>query len=417
MPKKRHFRHFFGRQPTKILKIGTCKFGRNFFHRRKFHKTKFRYFFKNVRYIFSRFKPFSGHSVDITAVSGEKKFRRSLEILRLQVCSKKVLGAISRLMRPKMKLFAVKFRRILEVFAWWGLWRKFWAHFHSLCVQKWSCLLRSYRRILKFSPYEVYEESSWRIITIFASKHGGVCRDVETHFESSPLARVTKKFMGAFSRFMCPKTKLFAVNFRRILEVLCMQVLQKRFWVHYHYFFVQKRSCLLWNSDGFCKFSPCKLYKKVLGAISRLMRPKRNRLPWCSDAFWNFSACKVCRKSYGWNVTIYASKNEAVSCEVETHFGSFIRASFIKHFWAHFHVFLRPQTKLFAVKFRRILEVLRLQGLRRKFCMNFNDFRAPKRRCLLWSSHTFWNFSACKVYRKRFLLVRFFERQWNKEFL
>jgi len=49
-------------------------------------------------------------------VSGEKKFIRSLEILCLQVCSKKVPGAISRLMRPKMKLFAVKFRRILEVF-------------------------------------------------------------------------------------------------------------------------------------------------------------------------------------------------------------------------------------------------------------------------------------------------------------
>jgi len=54
--------------------------------------------------------------MDITAVSGEKKFRRSLEILHLQVY-KKVLGAISRFMRPKMKLFAVKFRRILEVFA------------------------------------------------------------------------------------------------------------------------------------------------------------------------------------------------------------------------------------------------------------------------------------------------------------
>ena len=192
------FRTFFGRQPTKILKIDTCKFGRNFFHRSKLHKTKFRYFFKSVRYIFSQFKPFSGHSMDTTAVSGVNKFRRSLEILRLQVCSKKVLGAISRLMRPKMKLFAVKFRCILEVFAWWGLWRKCWAHFHHLCVQKWSCFLQSYRCILKFSPYEVYEESSWHIIMIFASKHGAVCRDVETHFESSPLARFRKKFLSAF---------------------------------------------------------------------------------------------------------------------------------------------------------------------------------------------------------------------------
>jgi len=80
----------------------------------------------------------------------------------------------------------------------------------------------------------VYEESSWRIITIFASKNGAVCREVQSHFESSPLARFTKKFLGAFSRFMCPKTKLFAVKFRRILEVLCLQVLQKRFWAHIH---------------------------------------------------------------------------------------------------------------------------------------------------------------------------------------
>jgi len=80
---------FFGCQPTKILKIGTCKFGRNFFHRRIFHKQSFVIFSKMMRYIFSRFKPFSGHSMDITAVSSEKKFRRSLEIIRLQVCSKK----------------------------------------------------------------------------------------------------------------------------------------------------------------------------------------------------------------------------------------------------------------------------------------------------------------------------------------
>jgi len=54
---------FFGRQPTKILKIGTCIFGRNFLHWERFHKTQFKYFFKDVRDIFSRLKPFSGHSI------------------------------------------------------------------------------------------------------------------------------------------------------------------------------------------------------------------------------------------------------------------------------------------------------------------------------------------------------------------
>jgi len=59
------FDTFFGRQPTTILKIGTCKFGCNFFHCRKFHKTSFLYILKDVRDIFAWFKSFSGHSKDI----------------------------------------------------------------------------------------------------------------------------------------------------------------------------------------------------------------------------------------------------------------------------------------------------------------------------------------------------------------
>jgi len=131
-----------------------------------------------------------------------------------------------------------------------------------------------------FSPYEVDEESSWRIITIFASKNGSVCCEVRTYFESYPFARFTKKIsgriitiyvsenevdcsevqthfgsslptsfadkvLGTYSRFLHPKTKLFAVKFRRFLEVLCLQGLQKNFWVHFHDLCVRKRSCFL----------------------------------------------------------------------------------------------------------------------------------------------------------------------------
>jgi len=46
----------------------------------------------------------------------EATFRRILEVLTLQV-KKNVLGAFSRYLCPKTKLFAVKFRRILEVLA------------------------------------------------------------------------------------------------------------------------------------------------------------------------------------------------------------------------------------------------------------------------------------------------------------
>jgi len=62
-PKNGTFGTFFECQLTKILKIGTCIFGRNFLHWRKFHKTQFKNFFKDVHDIFSRLKPFSGHSI------------------------------------------------------------------------------------------------------------------------------------------------------------------------------------------------------------------------------------------------------------------------------------------------------------------------------------------------------------------
>jgi len=58
------FGTFFRRHPTKILKIGICRFGRYFFHRRKIHKRKYHYDFENVRYLFSQFKLFSGYSMD-----------------------------------------------------------------------------------------------------------------------------------------------------------------------------------------------------------------------------------------------------------------------------------------------------------------------------------------------------------------
>jgi len=98
------------------------------------------------------------------------------------------------------------------------LCEKFWGHIIDFCVQKWSCLLFTSDVILKFPPHEVYEKSSGRIFTIHASRNEAVCCVVRNHFRSSPLARFTEKVLGAYLRFMCPKTKLFAVEFRRILE-------------------------------------------------------------------------------------------------------------------------------------------------------------------------------------------------------
>jgi len=59
------------------------------------------------------------------------------------------------------------------------------------------------------------------------SKNEAVYCEVQTDFKSSLPVSFTDKVVGAILQFVCPKTKLFAVKFRRILEVLCLQVLKK----------------------------------------------------------------------------------------------------------------------------------------------------------------------------------------------
>ena len=51
------------------------------------------------------------------------------------------------------------------------------------------------------------------------------------------------------------------------------------------------------------------------------------------------------------------------------------------------------------MKLRRILEVLRFQGLQKKFWAQFHDLRVPNQSCLLRSADALWKYSACKVYR------------------
>ena len=149
-----------------------------------------------------------------------------------------------------MKLFADKFRRILEVFAWWGLWRKFWAHFHNLCVQKWSCFLRSSEACQKFSPCKVYNESSGCIITIFASMNEVVRREVQTDFGSFLCASFIQKFWAHYLDFLneavCCWVQTHFGSFR-LYEESCWRIITI-------YVSVNK-ACLQWSSDAFWKFS------------------------------------------------------------------------------------------------------------------------------------------------------------------
>jgi len=68
--------------------------------------------------------------------------------------------------RPKIELFAVKFRRISEV-----------------------------------SAFYVYRDISGQIFTIYVSKNEAACDEVQNHFATFPLANLIKKLWAHFHDF------------------------------------------------------------------------------------------------------------------------------------------------------------------------------------------------------------------------
>ena len=164
------------------------------------------------------------------------------------------------------------------------------------------------------------------------------------------------------------------MKFRRILDVLGLQVLQKRFWAQFHEMCVQKLSCLRWSSDAFWKSFTCKFYSKSSGHNFSICASKNEAV--CCEVqthFGGFHFSSFIKKSSGRIFPIYASKNKAVCREIQMHFGSFLPASFTEKVVGAIPRFVRPKTKLIAVKFRRILKVLCLQGLQKKFWAQFHD--------------------------------------------
>ena len=99
--------------------------------------------------------------------------------------------------------------------------------------QKTNLLAVKSRRILEVFTLQVKKKSSGRIFSIFASKNYGICREVQTHLGSPLPASFTEKVLGAISRVVRPKTKMkrFAVKFRRY---------KKKFLTHFLDFFRPK---------------------------------------------------------------------------------------------------------------------------------------------------------------------------------
>jgi len=78
---------------------------------------------------------------------------------------------------------------------------------------------------MHFGSFDLAKDIRKVVITIFPSTNEAACREVQTHFGSFRLSSFIKKVVGAISRFMRPKLNLFAVKFRRILEVFSVQAL------------------------------------------------------------------------------------------------------------------------------------------------------------------------------------------------
>ena len=127
------------------------------------------------------------------------------------------------------------------------------------------------------------------------------------HFE-----RFAKNALGAFLRFMLKrlKTKLFDVKFRRIR-----------------------------------RFRPARFTWKASRRISRFVRAQTKLVAVMCRRLFDTLLWKVYKKRFGCILTIYATENEAVCCDKQTHFGCFSLARFAKK-PGRFFGFMRPKTEL-----------------------------------------------------------------------
>jgi len=165
-----------------------------------------------------------GHIFTIEAVVRWQHIESSDAFWEFSACKvyKEVLGAFSRFLRLKTKLFAMKFRCIFWVIHFQRL-QKCFGRIFTIFGSKNEAACREVQAHLRFSLCKL-KKSSGRIFSIFASKNEGISLEFRTHFGRSLPASFIEKVLGAFSRFMRPKMKLFAVEFRSILEVLRWQV-------------------------------------------------------------------------------------------------------------------------------------------------------------------------------------------------
>jgi len=121
-----------------------------------------------------------------------------------------------------------------------------------------------------------------------------------------------------------------------------------------------------------------------------------------SDAIRKFSLYEVYEKISGRNLTIYASRNVAVFREFQTQFGTSPPASFAEKVLDALSRFMHQKTKLFVVKFNRILEFLCVQGTQKMFWAQLHDLCVQKRCCFSVKFRRMLEVFGLQVLQKKF---------------
>lgn len=145
-------------------------------------------------------------AADYTAVNGSQS---SDAFSKFQACkvSKKFSGHISPFMHTETKVFAVKFKRIFEVFGLQGFLDMFLQHCYNSCVHRQNCLLWSSDTfvssllakfpqnvlevfsswgfsIWKSSTWEVFTKRFWAHYTIFTFGNEAVWCGIQTQINT-----------------------------------------------------------------------------------------------------------------------------------------------------------------------------------------------------------------------------------------
>jgi len=113
-----------------------------------------------------------------------------------------------------------------------------------------------------------------RIFTIYVTKNDAFCRDVETHFESSPLTMFKRKNSGPIFTIYASKHEAFCREVDALWKYSAC-ILYKKNHGHIFMIYASKNEAVCCEVETHFGSSPlARFTKKILGTFSRFMHPK-----------------------------------------------------------------------------------------------------------------------------------------------